>query len=246
MYDAAAQSTGRREVERVCWYPATGTDNDELTAPEEITMRHTTTIFLAAMILGWNLGCSHHDPNARDGWKPLFNGSDLAGWEALGQARWEVVDGQLVGTQGPNREPGDLMTVDTYDDFDLVVSYKAVWPLNSGVWYRYQSEKQACQADILEYANPVAYTGSVYCMGKAFVAINLDPQLEDRKGWNTLRILAKADHVRVWLNGTPTADIREDSTLSGRIGFQVHAGDEFAGMKLIVREIRIKPLGVAE
>jgi hypothetical protein len=135
------------------------------------------------------------------------------------------------------------MTVETYDDFDLVVSYKGVWPLNSGVWYRYQSDKQACQADILEWKDPICYTGSVYCMGKAFVAKNLDPDIEDREGWNTLRILAEGDHVQVWLNGTPTADIYEDSTLTGRIGFQIHAGDQFAGMKLIVREARVRVRG---
>jgi hypothetical protein len=206
-------------------------------------MRYNTVLVMLTAMLGANLGCSQHEPTAPDGWTPLFNGKDLTGWEALGAARWEVVDGQLVGTQGPNREPGDLMTVETYDDFDLVVSYKGVWPLNSGVWYRYQSDKQACQADILEWKDPICYTGSVYCMGKAFVAKNLDPDIEDREGWNTLRILAEGDHVQVWLNGTPTADIYEDSTLTGRIGFQIHAGDQFAGMKLIVREARVRVRG---
>lgn len=205
-------------------------------------MRGTTALLLMTMLAAGQAGCSHHDTSGGDGWKPLFNGSDLTGWEEIGEARWNVEKGRLVGMQGPNREPGELLTAESFDDFDLVVKYKAVWPLNSGVWFRYQSEKQACQADILEYTNPVAYTGSVYCMGKAFVARNLDPELEDRKGWNTLRIRAEGDHVQVWLNGVQTADIREDSTLTGRIGFQIHAGDQFADMKLIVRDIRLQPL----
>ncbi len=205
-------------------------------------MRTQLAISLGVILWVAGSGCSQLETSERDGWRNLFNGRDLTGWKEHGQARWSVDAGRLVGTQGPNREPGDLLTVAAYDDFELIVTYRGVWPLNSGVWYRYQSEKQACQADILEYQDPVCYTGSVYCMGKGFVALNEDPALEDREGWNTLRILAEGEHIQVWLNGTQTADVKEDSTLTGRIGFQIHAGDEFATMKLIVKEAKIRPL----
>jgi len=38
------------------------------------------------------------------------------------------------------------------------------------------------------------------------------------------------------------ADVRDDTTDSGKIGFQVHPGEEFKNMKIIVRSIAILPL----
>ena len=36
------------------------------------------------------------------------------------------------------------------------------------------------------------------------------------------------------------ADVREDLTDDGRIGFQVHPGDQFGDMKIIVRKMKLK------
>jgi hypothetical protein len=100
----------------------------------------------------------------------------------------------------------------------------------------------AYQADILEYKNPVAYSGTLYCPGKLFLAINDDPDLVDREGWNTIKVQAEGDHVQIWLNGTQVADVHDDTTASGKIGFQVHPGAQFGPMKIVVRELLIKEL----
>ena len=176
------------------------------------------------------------------GFTPLFNGKDLKNWETSGKARWVVVDGMLVGTQGANNAPGDLFTKQTYTDFELTCTYKVEWPCNTGIWFRYQSSGKAYQADILEYKNPVAFSGTLYCPGKMFIAKNLDKELVNREGWNTMRVRAKGDHLEVWLNGRQVADVHDDTSDSGRIGFQVHPGAQFGPMKVTVREILIKPL----
>ena len=172
----------------------------------------------------------------------LFNGKDLTGWVAEGNAHWEVKNGQLIGRQGPNNGPGDLFTKAFYDDFELTITYKINWPANSGVWYRYQSPEKSYQADILEYKNPVAYSGSLYCPGKMFLAINDDPKLVDREGWNTLVIRAVGDRHVILLNGKQVADVREDRFKRGRIGFQIHQGDQFGTMQITVKEMRIREL----
>jgi hypothetical protein len=177
------------------------------------------------------------------GWIQLFNGRDLAGWEPIGNAKWTVEDGLLIGVQGNNNAPGDLLTKTDYKDFLLNVTYKAEWPANSGVWFRYQSAGQAYQADILEWKEPVAFSGTLYCTGKMFLARNTDRDLEKRDGWNTLVIRAQGDHLQVSLNGHQTADVRDTTSDTGKIGFQVHPGAEFAPMKIIVREIKLQPLG---
>ena len=173
---------------------------------------------------------------------PLFNGTDLAGWEAEGGARWFVENGELVGIQGPGNAPGDLFTKDSYKDFLVKVTYRVEWPCNSGLWFRYQSPDKAYQADILEYKKPECYSGTLYCPGKMFLAMNTDKSLVDRLGWNTIIVRAQGDHLQIWLNDRQIADVHDDTSEFGRIGFQVHPGDGFAKMKIVVREAMIKSL----
>lgn len=172
----------------------------------------------------------------------LFNGKDLTGWQAEGGAKWVVDDGLLIGTQGENNAPGDLFTEASYDDFVLTVTWRAEWPCNSGVWFRYQSPNQAYQADILEYKNPVAWSGTLYCPGKMFLAVNDDPELVNREGWNTFKIRCEGDRSQIWLNGRQVADVHDDTTATGKIGFQVHPGAEFGPMKIVVSQIVLTEL----
>lgn len=212
-------------------------------------MRNKTSVWalvLAVLILA---GCQNAAEKAespaaaaKDGYTKLFNGRDLTGWETTGGARWVVEDGLLIGTQGANYAPGDLFTTASFDDFEAIVTYRAEWPCNSGVWFRFQNPDKAYQADILEYKNPEAYSGTLYCPGKLFLARNLDKTLENRDGWNTIRIRAQGDHLQVWLNDKQVADVHDTLTDSGKIGFQVHPGAEFGPMKIVVREVALKKL----
>ena len=169
----------------------------------------------------------------------LFNGKDLTGWKAEGGAQWKVENGVLIGTQGPNNEPGDLLSENTYRDFQLKVTFKVVWPANTGIWYRYQSAQQAYQADILEHKKPFALTGSLYCTGKMFLQTNTNSQMANRDGWNTMDIRVAGNHHQVSLNGKPVVDVRDDTSDHGRIGFQVHAGNQFANMQVHIKSIDI-------
>jgi len=196
-------------------------------------------------VLMWLTGCGELGPGAeesRAGFVKLFNGKDLSGWETSGNARWFVEDGMLVGTQGENNAPGDLFTTDTYRDFLVTVTYRTEWPCNSGLWFRYQSPQKAYQADILEYKNPVCYSGTLYCPGKMFLAMNEDKSIVDREGWNTIKVRAEGDHLQVWINDHQVADVHDDTTDSGKIGFQVHPGDQFGPMKIVVRELLLKAI----
>ncbi|MBL7152277.1 MAG: DUF1080 domain-containing protein [Phycisphaerae bacterium] len=179
---------------------------------------------------------------AQETTRVLFNGKDLSGWETSGNAKWVVEDGLLIGTQGENNAPGDLFTKKTFKDFELTCTYRVEWPCNTGIWFRYQSPQKAYQADILEYKNPVCYSGSLYCPGKMFIAMNEDKSLVDREGWNTMKVRAKGDHLQIWINDHKVADVRDDSTDSGKIGFQVHPGDQFGKMKVVVKKLVIKEL----
>lgn len=202
------------------------------------------SVVLSCMIVGCNCPSACKTPATEADAKlvNLFNGTDLTGWETSGQAKWVVQDGLLVGTQGQDYAPGDLFTAADFDDFLVTVTYRVEWPCNSGLWFRYQSPEIAYQADILEYKNPECYSGTLYCPGKMFLAMNTDKTLVNREGWNTLKVRAEGDHLQMWLNGRQVADVTDDTSASGKIGFQVHPGDEFGPMKIIVRQVLLEKL----
>ena len=122
-----------------------------------------------------------------------------------------------VTSGGENFAPGDLFTTKDFDNFELKVEYRVEWPCNTGVWFRYQSPNKAYQADILEYKNPVAFSGTLYCPGKMFLAANLDKTIVDREGWNTMEVRAEGDHLQTWINGHKIADVETRSTSNGRM-----------------------------
>lgn len=213
-------------------------------------MKFRLLLILCVGAISFSLGCGKElSHNTKTLEKPaaevvsLFNGKDLTGWETTGNAKWAVQGGMLIGTQGENNAPGDIFTVDSYADFELTVTYRVEWPCNSGVWFRFQTPNKTYQADILEFKNPECYSGSLYCPGKMFLAMNTDKDLVNRNGWNTMKIRAQGPNIKIWLNGTQVADVNDDLTGSGKIGFQIHPGDQFAKMKIVVKEIFITPCG---
>ncbi len=169
------------------------------------------------------------------GWIPLFNGRDLAGWAQKGAGVYGVEDGCLMGTQTDGKG-GDLFTTNAWSNFELRFTYKMKWPGNSGVWFR-----DVYQFDILKYAKPVAFSGTLYCPGKLFIATNAVESLEKKDDWNEGRVVANGDHLQMWLNGTKVADCRDATSASGRIGVQVHGGDGAKGMKILIRKIELRP-----
>ena len=173
-------------------------------------------------------------------WKPLFNGKDTKGWKVVGDAKIEVVDGVLVGSQ-KSTKGGNVFTEAEFDNFELQFTYKVDWPANSGVWFRYDGK--GYQFDILKYKKPVAFSGTLYCPGKMFITTNLDESLENKDGWNEGRIYANGDHLVLWLNGKRVGDCKDDTLKKGTIGIQVHGGDGFTKMAIHIKKMEIRTLG---
>ena len=173
-------------------------------------------------------------------WKSLFNGRDLAGWRTTGNAIFKVEDNCLVGTQTTGKG-GDIWTDAEYDNFELRITYRVVWPANSGFWFRHNG-KRGYQYDVLKYKRPVAFSGTLYCPGKMFITKNLKESLENRDGWNVAQLRAMGPDMTLWLNGTKTGQCTDDTLAKGRIGIQIHAGAGFKGMQMVVKKIEIRTL----
>jgi hypothetical protein len=132
-----------------------------------------------------------------------------------------------------------------WDNFDLCVTYRVKWPANSGIWFRFD-KGNGYQFDILKYKNPVAFSGTLYCPGKMFITKNLNEAIENRDGWNEARIWAVGDRIIMWLNGKRVGDCTDKTHAKGKIGFQVHPGNEFKGMEIVLQKIAVRPLKADE
>lgn len=135
------------------------------------------------------------------GFKLLFNGVDLEGWDAAG-GNWVVADG-TIAIAGPGGGI-DYSTEKVPDDFELRFEWKISAGGNSGVYYRPgQYEYQVLDNDLhRDGKDPRTNAASLYY---AFA-----PSKDVTKPvgeWNAGRIVAQGTRIEHWLNGEKVVDI---------------------------------------
>ena len=59
---------------------------------------------------------------------------------------------------------------------------------------------------------------------------------------DTARIRAMGEDLTLWLNGTRTGNCTDNTLAKGRIGIQIHPGNGFKGMQMIVKKMEIRTL----
>ena len=205
---------------------------------------HARAALLLAMAALLLAGPAFSQDADEEGFIPLFDGKTLDGWEATGAADWTVEEGVLIGKQGEGNTPGDLWTTETFGDFELQVTFKVVWPANSGLWFRSNPpDALGYQVDILDLKEYGCTVGTIYCDG--FLSQNLDESIVNLDDWNTITLKAVGYELNVDLNGHEVANVvdEQERFAEGKIGWQVHAGDQYADMRIMVKECKIKPLG---
>jgi len=145
-------------------------------------------------------------------WRPLFDGRTTAGWRGFRQpqmpAGWQVVDGALTRID----KATDIVTVDEFGDFELILEWKLPANGNSGIFYRVTEDDDvmwhvAPEFQLIDNAynkeplKPVQLAGANY---------DLDPPSRDVTrpvgSWNEARVIARGAHVEHWLNGVKVVD----------------------------------------
>ena len=183
----------------------------------------------------------------KDDFKPLFNGKDLQGWEAMQPELWSVKDGMIVGKQGKNqiKKNAFLATKGRYADFVLKASVRLVNDGgNSGIQFRTRilpdGTARGYQADVAK-----GYWGLLLEEGSPHRLIIKRPAPEAVKKlkpdeWNDYEITAKGHRITLELNGIKSVEL-EDPTgdLSGVIALQLHVGP---AMEVQFKDIKIKEL----
>jgi len=169
------------------------------------------------------------DDERRAGWRLLFDGKTFDGWRGLGYdsvptAHWKIENGairKLADGQVPrlpDGQPaagGDLMTRDTFRDFELSWEWKISRAGNSGVKYNVSEEISMANApnhaalgfeyqmldDSLHEDNkvPSHRTGALYDLLPPNA--NKGMAIKSVGDWNWSTIVFRGNHGEHWLNG---------------------------------------------
>jgi hypothetical protein len=185
-------------------------------------------------------------------WKNLFNGKNLDGWnQKNGAAKFEVINGEIIGTTVANTTNSFLCTNDDYGDFIFEVDLKVEETMNSGVQFRSLSKPDYQNNRVHGYQMEVdptarAWSGGIYDEARrdwlAMPTINYNKNPFVIGGWNKYRIEAIGNDLRTFINNVPVVHVIDDVTAKGFIALQVHAiyGTMKEGMKIRWKNIRIQ------
>ena len=207
------------------------------------------TILSSTLLLGFLI----FSLQAQDDWQELFNGKDFSNFEQLnGDATYKIENGEMIGISKLNTPNSFMATKKKYGDFILEFEVNVENGLNSGVQFRslsnadynnYRVHGYQCEIE----TSPRKWAGGIYDEARRgwLYPLTRNPtgqQAFVNGQWNHYRIEAIGSDIRTWVNGIMCANLADDLTSEGLIGFQVHGirDKENEGKIVKWRNIRIK------
>lgn len=211
-------------------------------------------LLILSFLVFLSIHCSPKlSPQHNNGWKSLLVDDQLANFEKLnGQASYYLEGNELIGTSKSNTPNTFLCTKEKYGDFILEFEVWADPLLNSGVQIRSISDPNIMDGRVHGYQVEIEssdrkWAGGIYEEGKRGWLYPLDSNPKGQQAfkvneWNHYRIEAIGDEIATWVNSIQCANLKDDVTASGFIGFQVH--DIGGDSKLENRQIKWKNIKI--
>jgi putative heme-binding domain-containing protein len=205
--------------------------------------------------------------SAQDGFKPIFDGKTLAGWDGNPEL-WSVEDGALTGkTKGPDHLATNQFLIwrgGVVKNFELRAKIKCS-ASNSGIQYRSKELPEAgkwvvggYQCDVHPSApnNAMVYEergrGILVQNGQSviiddkggkWIAAEHDAVKADVAEWHEYTVIANGNHLTHKINGKVTIELvdhdQKARALEGLLAFQVHKGP---AMVVQIKDIVLKEL----
>ncbi|MEM7386210.1 MAG: family 16 glycoside hydrolase, partial [Verrucomicrobiota bacterium] len=230
--------------------------------------RKTIFVLLTAIGLSGPVAWAQKASSDADGFKSLFNGKDLTGWDGNPKL-WKVEDGVI---KGRTKDAKDLKYNEfliwrggKLENFELKATVKVTGQNNSGIQYRSAEMPKVgkwvvggYQCDIHPKAanNAMAYhergrgivaqngqSVAVDPAGRKWLVAERDPVAVDIANWHQYRIVARGNRVQHFLDGKVTSELSDfdekNRSLSGLLAFQIHRGP---AMTVEIKEVLLKTL----
>jgi hypothetical protein len=141
------------------------------------------------------------------GWRLVFDGSTTAGWRGYRQtgipSGWQAVDGALTRTAGG----GDIVTLETFANFELKIDWMIAAGGNSGIMYRVSEATDAPyltgpEFQVLDNAGHPDGRSGLSSAGACYGLYAPSQDVTRPPGaWNEVRVVASGAHVEHWMNG---------------------------------------------
>ena len=205
--------------------------------------------------------------SAQDGFKPLFNGKDLTGWDGNPEL-WSVEDGCITGkTNGPEQLSCNQFLIwrgGKVKNFELHAKIKETGN-NTGIQYRSKELPENGKWSVGGYqcdihpAHPnnamvyeergrgiIVQNGQGVVIdpeGKRWLASEHEPVKVDIAEWHEYTVIAQGNHLIHKIDGKVTIDLLdfEESkrAFEGLLAFQIHRGP---AMNVQIKDVMLKEL----
>ena len=169
----------------------------------------------------------------KNGWKMLWDGKTTAGWRGAKLTQfpkygWEINNGEfsvLASNGAESSAGGDIVTTESYADFELKVDFKLSPGANSGIKYYVDTninkgpgssiglEYQILDDDLHPDAKKGSHKGS-RTVSSLYDLIQANPNkpIKPIGEWNAAYITSKKGHVEHRLNGVKVLEYERGST----------------------------------
>ena len=181
-------------------------------------MTRTTALVLGTLLIA--LTTFQPATSAQGAWTTMFDGKSLNGWNIVGDANWEVVDGVIQANKGT----GFLVTPAPYTNFQITLDFWVTDDANSGVFIRCEDPKNigaanAYEVNIFDKRPDQSYrTGGIVDVAKPASVVMTGGK------WNSFDITARGTKLTVLLNGMKMVDVDDTKHPRGPIALQYGAG----------------------